>query len=84
MIISSGKREEEEEVGLVGRSEDVPVVIVDEGEEEEIHGEDSEVIGAFSGKHTCLVPVHILHVRVHVHVPIYIHVHGKCHILNFV
>ena len=51
MIISSGKQEEEEEAGHVGGSEDVPVIIVDEGEEEEeIHGEDSEVIGAFSGE----------------------------------
>ena len=36
----------------MGGSVDVPVVIVDEveGEGEEIHGEDSEVMGAFSGE----------------------------------
>ena len=33
----------------VGRSVDVPVVIVDGPEEEDIQGEDQEVMGAFSG-----------------------------------
>ena len=33
----------------VGGSVDVPVVIVDEPEEEDVQGEDQEVMGAFSG-----------------------------------
>ena len=50
MITSSGTRDEVG--GMEGGSADVPVVIVDDdGEEEELQGEDVEVIGAFSGEY---------------------------------